>query len=131
MASLLYLALLVASPEICLAKQAYFSAIDAEDISVQSDLIATFDTPSELSCSQRCFRHEECKYKKYDASSHKCEVFKSLAEEDVTEMAQVSKKETYVDTVCNYVYILFISVSCICLLLMSFNLPNTVFVHSF
>ncbi len=74
-------------------KQGHFVPVEDEANLAERKLIATFKSPSELACSQKCLNHEKCKYKKFDMKTNTCDLLEEFAQEDVNSDVILTKKE--------------------------------------
>ncbi len=84
-------------------KQGHFVPVEDEANSAERKLIATFKSPSELACSQKCLHHEKCKYKKFDLKTNTCDLLEEFAQEDVNSDVILTKKQTTTE-VCGRFY---------------------------
>eukprot|EP00794_Sanderia_malayensis_P009169 gene9169-10142_t len=103
--SCMFLLTTVAEKEHWSTKQAAFSIAQADDATTSRDLIESFNSPSDLACSQKCLQNDKCRFKIYHVETKKCELLASIYEEDfMDEKAIPFKKEkilTKKDGFCN------------------------------
>eukprot|EP00794_Sanderia_malayensis_P009168 gene9168-10141_t len=102
--SCMFLLTTVAEKEHWSTKQAAFSIAQTDDATKSRDLIESFNSPSDLACSQKCLRNDKCRFKIYHVETKKCELLASIYAEDfMDEKAIPFKKEkilTKDDWVC-------------------------------
>ncbi len=68
----------------CSKQQAIFHLVEEEEeSSTGRKLITSFESPSELACSQKCLHHERCEFKKYDLQTKRCDLLEEFEEEDI------------------------------------------------
>ncbi len=79
------------------SKQGTFTNVEDSTSPAKRTVIATFQLPSELSCSQKCLHHEGCKYKKYNLSNKQCDLMQEFGQEDLQSDVLLTKKETSID----------------------------------
>ncbi len=87
------------------SKRGHFIAVEDEANQAERKLIATFISPSELACSQKCLHHEKCKYKKFDLKTSTCDLLEEKLEEVIDTHAVYfnttsAKKETVLARSC-------------------------------
>ncbi len=75
-------------------KQAHFVPVEKESDSAKRKLIATFQSPIELACSQKCLHHEKCKYKKFDLKTSTCDLLEEKLAEVIDTDAVYLKTKT-------------------------------------
>ncbi len=81
------------------SKTALFHPVQPQDASTSRRVIASFQAPSELSCSQKCLHREKCNYKIYDGSDKKCELFELISKKDLNEQKTLVKIKRVPDKV--------------------------------
>eukprot|EP00794_Sanderia_malayensis_P021189 gene21189-23267_t len=75
-------------------KRAVFSIAQSDDATTSRVVVASFQSQSDLACSQKCLRNEKCKFKIYHVETKKCELLSSIYKEDFNnEKAIPFKKE--------------------------------------
>ncbi len=79
--------------QLCDERQGTFQPSEETATSMSKRVIASFNSPSELACSQKCFYHDECKYKKFNAQTRICELLESSSDEDFLGDALLTTKE--------------------------------------
>eukprot|EP00794_Sanderia_malayensis_P011112 gene11112-12282_t len=72
----------VAEKEHWSTKQAAFSIAQTDDATTSRDLIESFDSPSDLACSQKCLQNDKCRFKIYHVETKKCELLASIYQDD-------------------------------------------------
>ncbi len=78
-----------------LTRKGFFSAAKPDEASPTTISLKSFLSPSELACSQKCLRHDQCNFQKYNPETKQCELLSQINKDDLNTNAFVSKKGSF------------------------------------
>ncbi len=79
--------------KVCRKRQGNFLPVEERASFSPRRVIATFNSPSELACSHKCFNYENCKYKNYKKETKTCELLESFKEGDAFGDEHLTRKK--------------------------------------
>ena len=74
-------------------KNAYFFEYSTHEQDTVKVIVASSESPSQLTCSLECLGEEKCNYQIYNIDTRKCELLQSVSQGDLKENEILLKKE--------------------------------------